>query len=92
LNQVLEFDALFTAAGPSAREMQGYIFLKSSTEQGSLTAGLWIAYGKTHENGGDTGSIGWGYTWLEKKSKLPISGPITQLHPYVRLQLIRAVR
>ena len=57
------FDALFTPQDHPARELQDTFFVKG---QGSLPSSKILrAVKKAHENGGNTGSEGWGYSWSE---------------------------
>jgi len=62
------FDALFQPQDHPARDMQDTFYL-SRPRQNPLPAKSLVKRIKdTHENGGDTGSRGWGYTWQGKKA------------------------
>ena len=57
------FDALFTAQDHPVREMQDTFFIKNP-KYGRLPDKILVEnVKKTHENGWDTGSKGWGYKW-----------------------------
>ncbi len=61
------FDALFQPQDHPARDTHDTFYLKhpkSTTIEGFDR--LKKAVGATHEDGGDTGSAGWGYKWSEK--------------------------
>ncbi|MFH1978181.1 MAG: phenylalanine--tRNA ligase subunit alpha [Candidatus Aenigmatarchaeota archaeon] len=62
------FDALFQAQNHPSRDWTQTYSLKNPT-QGSLPNPKIVASVKAaHENGGKTGSTGWGYTWDPKKA------------------------
>lgn len=63
------FDALFTAQDHPVREMQDTFFLGGATEKGTLPKELVREVKKAHENGGSTGSTGWGGKWSEEEAK-----------------------
>ncbi len=66
------FDALFQPQDHPAREMQDtfYIAQPSTTR---LPAGDYAAaVGRTHEDGGDTGSVGWRYRWSRQLAHRPV--------------------
>jgi len=64
------FDALFTAQDHPVREMQDTFFLGGKAEKGRLPEASLVKKVKAvHENGGNTGSCGWGYTWNEEEAK-----------------------
>ncbi|OGL43547.1 MAG: phenylalanine--tRNA ligase subunit alpha, partial [Candidatus Schekmanbacteria bacterium RBG_13_48_7] len=65
------FDALFTPQDHPAREMQDTFYLKTPSKTRIPAPELVEQIRKTHENGGDTGSIGWGNKWDDKKSQMP---------------------
>jgi phenylalanyl-tRNA synthetase alpha chain len=59
------FDALFQPQDHPAREMQDTFFTRSP-DRGSLPENDLVRRIKeVHENGGDTGSLGWRYEWSE---------------------------
>ena len=55
------FDALFTSQDHSVREMQDTFYLEGKDKLPSKE--LVNKIKAVHENGGNTGSIGWGYKW-----------------------------
>ncbi|MFW9993706.1 MAG: phenylalanine--tRNA ligase subunit alpha [Candidatus Odinarchaeota archaeon] len=57
------FDALFTPQDHPAREMQDTFYMKTPAKARLPPAKIVDAVKKTHENGGDTGSLGWQYKW-----------------------------
>jgi phenylalanyl-tRNA synthetase alpha chain len=64
------FDALFTPQDHPARELDGIYYVKNP-QFGDLSKHM-NAVEKvkaTHENGGDTGSKGWGYKYSEEEAK-----------------------
>lgn len=64
-----DFDALFQPQDHPAREMQDTFFL-SRPDNCSLPADELVNKVKnTHENGGDSGSVGWCYKWDPAKAK-----------------------
>ena len=68
-----DFDALFQPQDHPAREMQDTFYL---SRPGSLALpddeALVDRVRRTHEDGGDTGSTGWGYTWSADKARQAI--------------------
>lgn len=63
------FDALFQPQDHPARELQDTFYLSNPTEAKLPEKKLISAVKNTHENGGDSGSIGWRYEWEEKIAK-----------------------
>ncbi|MEM2294235.1 MAG: phenylalanine--tRNA ligase subunit alpha [Nitrososphaerota archaeon] len=64
------FDALFQPQDHPAREMHDTFYL-ANPDRGEPPAKFIEPVRKTHEDGGETGSKGWGYKWsLEEASKL----------------------
>lgn len=64
-----DFDALFQPQDHPTRDMQDTFYLKRPG-LGQLPKQEWVESVKqTHENGGTTGSIGWGYQWNEDEAK-----------------------
>ena len=57
------FDALFQPQDHPAREMQDTFYLNNPKQSKLPEKNLVDAVKATHENGGDCGSIGWGYNW-----------------------------
>ncbi len=58
-----DFDALFQPQDHPARDMQDTFYV-ARPAQCSLPRAEWVeAVGATHENGGETGSLGWRYKW-----------------------------
>jgi phenylalanyl-tRNA synthetase alpha chain len=63
------FDALFQPQDHPAREMQDTFYV-AIPEQGLLPADELVErIGRTHEDGGDTGSTGWRYKWSRDKAR-----------------------
>ncbi|PIN73421.1 phenylalanine--tRNA ligase subunit alpha [Candidatus Woesearchaeota archaeon CG10_big_fil_rev_8_21_14_0_10_45_16] len=60
-----DLDALFVPQDHPAREMQDTFYLKGKAELPEL----WKKVKAAHENGGDTGSKGWQYTFSEDETK-----------------------
>ena len=63
------FDALFQPQDHPARELQDTFYLNNPKEAKLPEKKLITAVKNTHENGGDSGSIGWRYNWEEKVAK-----------------------
>ncbi len=59
------FDSLFQPQDHAAREMQDTFYLKNPLTCDLPDADLVKLTAETHENGGETGSIGWQYDWSE---------------------------
>ncbi|MGM5483920.1 MAG: phenylalanine--tRNA ligase subunit alpha [Nanobdellota archaeon] len=67
-----DLDALFVPQDHPARQMQDSFFIKDHQGEGILKGNLPDIKDnikKVHENGGDTGSLGWGGKWSEDFSK-----------------------
>lgn len=62
------FDALFQPQDHPAREMHDTFYL-AEPELGELPAHLVEPVRRAHEDGGDTGSTGWGYKWREEEAR-----------------------
>ncbi|MBD3313527.1 phenylalanine--tRNA ligase subunit alpha [Candidatus Woesearchaeota archaeon] len=63
------FDALFTAQDHPVRELQDTFYVKNP-EKGRLPGKKLVDSVKSmHEDGGQTGSKGWGYSWDTEKAK-----------------------
>ena len=66
-----DFDALFQPQDHPARDMQDTFYMKKPNEGSLPDAALVNNVGQTHENGGTSGSLGWGYKWnIEMAKKL----------------------
>lgn len=64
-----DFDALFQPQDHPAREMQDTFFLSRPQRCSLPDPDLVARVRATHENGGDTGSVGWCYDWSEEKAR-----------------------
>ena len=62
------FDALFQPQDHPAREMHDTFYL-AEPELGDLPKHLVEPVKRAHEDGGDTGSIGWRYRWREEEAR-----------------------
>ncbi len=62
------FDALFTPQDHPAREMQDTFYIHGA-EARLPDAAVVERVKEVHENGGETGSKGWGYEWSEEKAR-----------------------
>ncbi len=64
------FDALYTPQDHPARELDGIYYIKNP-QQGDITkyADTVERVKATHENGGNTGSKGWGYKYSEQEAR-----------------------
>lgn len=63
------FDALFIPQDHPAREMQDTFYLSDVKMDNIDDKKVMQNISRVHENGGDTGSTGWGYKWEQTKSK-----------------------
>lgn len=64
-----DFDALFQPQDHPAREMQDTFYVKRP-DKAKLPSEKWMKEVKrAHENGGGTGSTGWGYRWSKEESE-----------------------
>ncbi len=64
------FDTLFVPQDHPAREMQDTFYVENPDELDVKDFDLYKEKIKNiHENGGDTGSTGWGYSWDEKSAR-----------------------
>jgi phenylalanyl-tRNA synthetase alpha chain len=63
------FDALFQPQDHPAREMMDTFYLANPKAGGLPKRSVVEAVAKTHENGGTTGSKGWGYKWSSEEAK-----------------------
>jgi len=64
-----DFDALFQPQDHPARDMQDTFYLARPNEAELPAHDVVERVKQTHENGGDTGSTGWGYQWSEKRAR-----------------------
>ncbi len=71
------FDALFQPQDHPARELQDTFYLNNPKVAKLPEKDRVLAVKKTHENGGDSGSIGWGYEWDENIAKKTVLRPHT---------------
>ncbi len=60
-----DLDALFVPQDHPAREMQDTFYLNGTAK----LPPLWKKIKEAHENGGNTGSTGWGYTFSKEESE-----------------------
>ncbi|MHA1731588.1 MAG: phenylalanine--tRNA ligase subunit alpha [Promethearchaeota archaeon] len=63
------FDALFQPQDHPAREMHDTFYLGRPAKAKLPSKNRVKAVRNVHENGGDTGSLGWGYEWSEEEAK-----------------------
>jgi phenylalanyl-tRNA synthetase alpha chain len=63
------FDALFQPQDHPARDMQDTFYMLHPAEAPLPAASVVEPVKQTHENGWETGSEGWGYTWSPERSK-----------------------
>jgi phenylalanyl-tRNA synthetase alpha chain len=64
------FDALFQPQDHPAREMQDTFYLERPARVAlPADAGLVERVRRTHEDGGETGSLGWGYRWDPERAR-----------------------
>ncbi len=67
------FDALFQPQDHPAREMQDTFYLERPGELAlPADAALVERVRRTHEDGGDTGSIGWGHSWDAARARTAV--------------------
>lgn len=64
-----DFDALFQPQDHPSRDMQDTFYLKRPKDGPLPDDKLVDKVRRTHQNGGDTGSTGWGYQWKESEAK-----------------------
>ncbi len=63
------FDALFQPQDHPARDMQDTFYMADPARAALPAADVVRAVKRAHEDGGDTGSTGWGYTWHEERAR-----------------------
>ncbi|MFX1489830.1 MAG: phenylalanine--tRNA ligase subunit alpha [Promethearchaeota archaeon] len=71
------FDALFQPQDHPARELQDTFYLNNPKTAKLPEKDRVLAVKQMHENGGDSGSIGWGYNWDEEIAKKTLLRPHT---------------
>lgn len=81
-----DFDALFQPQDHPARDMQDTFYLERPDQARLPSPDLVGKVKKTHENGGDTGSKGWGYQWQERRARQVV------LRTHTTASTIRAVQ
>lgn len=64
-----DFDALFQPQDHPAREMQDTFYMKSPGRTPLPDEEMVRRVRETHENGGETGSVGWRYRWDPQKAE-----------------------
>ncbi|MBI5183146.1 MAG: phenylalanine--tRNA ligase subunit alpha [Nitrospinae bacterium] len=64
-----DFDALFQPQDHPAREMQDTLYVSRPKEARLPDQSLVKVIKRVHEDGGETGSIGWQYKWDQEKAK-----------------------
>lgn len=71
------FDALFQPQDHPARELQDTFYLSNPKAAKLPERDRVLAVKAMHENGGETGSLGWGYEWDENIAKKTLLRPHT---------------
>jgi phenylalanyl-tRNA synthetase alpha chain len=64
-----DFDALFQPQDHPARDMQDTFYLERPSTAELPDEALVERVKRTHEDGGETGSTGWGYTWNRDRAR-----------------------
>lgn len=64
-----DFDALFQPQDHPARDMQDTFYLEKPREARLPDPEIVERIRRTHEDGWETGSTGWGYDWSEKRAR-----------------------
>lgn len=64
-----DFDALFQPQDHPSRDMQDTFYLKRPAQGPLPSDSLVEKVGQTHQNGGQTGSEGWGYQWKPEEAR-----------------------
>jgi phenylalanyl-tRNA synthetase alpha chain len=67
-----DFDALFQPQDHPAREMQDTFYVSRPAGCELPPTELVESVRNTHQDGGDTGGLGWGYTWDESLARKPV--------------------
>jgi phenylalanyl-tRNA synthetase alpha chain len=74
------FDALFTPQDHPARELQDTFYIKGGRDQSLQRTGVVARVASVHENGWETGSKGWRYSWdVEEARRLVLRTHTTAL-------------
>ncbi|KAI7864817.1 tRNA synthetases class II core domain (F)-domain-containing protein [Spinellus fusiger] len=82
------FDALFQPQQHPARDAHDTFFIKDPATTDRFPRDLMAKIKTTHENGGDTGSTGYNYTWKEEEAgKLILRTHTTAVSSYMLYQL-----
>jgi phenylalanyl-tRNA synthetase alpha chain len=81
-----DFDALFQPQDHPARDMQDTFYLTRPGEAKLPDAQIVDNVKRAHQDGGDTGSTGWGYTWSEERARQ------TVLRTHTTASTIRALK
>ncbi len=66
------FDALFQPQDHPARDMQDTFYVQRPAKCSLPASSLVETIGNTHQDGGGTGSLGWGYSWDKKLARQPV--------------------
>lgn len=64
-----DFDALFQPQDHPSRDMQDTFYLKNPAQGDLPDSSIVESVRQTHQNGGNTGSTGWGYHWEENEAR-----------------------
>lgn len=67
-----DFDALFQPQDHPARDMQDTFYIKQPAECQLPAAEIVDRVRRTHQDGGDTGSVGWRYSWDQALARRPV--------------------
>lgn len=67
-----DFDALFQPQDHPARDMQDTFYVGRPAEARLPAQEMVDRVRRTHEDGGDTGSVGWRYRWNEDLARRPV--------------------
>jgi phenylalanyl-tRNA synthetase alpha chain len=67
-----DFDALFQPQDHPARDMQDTFYVGRPARCDLPDDAVLQAVRRTHEDGGDTGSLGWGYEWSQDLAARPV--------------------
>lgn len=67
-----DFDALFSPQDHPARDMQDTFYVAAPARCALPDEALVDTVARTHEDGGDTGSLGWRYRWDRELARRPV--------------------
>ncbi len=67
-----DFDALFQPQDHPARDMQDTFYMGRPAQCGLPDDDVLQSVRRTHEDGGDTGSVGWRYKWSQDLASKPV--------------------